>query len=425
MKIFCSGIGGIGLSAYAALQKLNGHDVSGSDRSKTALTEDLESQGISVMFDQSGAAMPEDTELLVYSEALPVDAPERMKAKQLGIRSLSYPAAVGELSKGYKLIAICGSHGKSSTTGMAARLLLEAGIDPTIIIGTKIRELNGRNWHKGSSGVFLLEACEYRRSFLNYHPEVILLTNADGDHFDYFKSMEDYHHAFEEFVKKLPEGGAMIYHGGDQDSSTIASKSHATQLDADDQELIELKTPGLHMRKNAQLVLALAKHLGIDSAKAKSIVSGYAGSWRRLEIKGETTNGITVIDDYAHHPVEIRASLAALKEAYAEKRIVVAFQPHTHDRTLKLYKEFLESFTDADLVLVPNVYDARHDTETVMVDIEKFCSDLQSSSGHEVRYTKDLATTEQLLKNEILKEGDILVCMGAGDITNLAQKMIA
>ncbi len=191
MKIYCSGIGGIGLSAYAALQKLAGHTVFGSDRSESALLDDLRSQGIGIVLDQSGAAVPKDCDLFVYSEAIPESSPERQKAKEYGSMQKSYPAAVGDLSRGSRLICICGTHGKSSTTAMAARLLIETGKDPTVVVGTKLKELGGRNWRRGKSDIFLLETCEYRNSFHQYSPRIILMTNCDGDHFDVYKDTDD------------------------------------------------------------------------------------------------------------------------------------------------------------------------------------------------------------------------------------------
>ncbi len=425
MKIFCSGIGGIGLSAYASLRKAAGDKVTGSDRSDSALLADLRSQGITVILDQSGAGLPSDLDLFVYSEAIPPDAPERRKAAELGIRSQSYPEALGDLSKNHSpLIAVCGTHGKSSTTGMAARLLMHSGREPTVVVGTKLKELQGRNWRTGRpDGTFLLEACEYRNSFHQYSPSVILMTNCDGDHFDFYRSMEDYHASFVAFIHRLPKDGILITHLSDPDCKSIAERVGRTVIDADTQPLIGLQTPGKHMQQNAQLVLALAGHLKIPAAQAQAAVAGYSGSWRRLELKGSFRD-IPVIDDYAHHPREIRATLEALVTQYPERRIVCAFQPHTHDRTLKLYDDFVSSFRGIDTVIVPDIYEARKDIETERVDMPRFLRDVENGSGVKCIDGSSLKETGRMLREEILKPGDVLVCMGAGDITNLAAEMV-
>jgi len=422
VKIYCSGIGGIGLSAYAALRRLEGNEVLGSDRSPSALLDDLASQGIGIALDQNGSHVPADTDLFVYSEAIPPTAPERVRAAELDIRQLSYPAALGEFSSGYRVIAVAGTHGKSSTTAMAARLLLAAELDPTIVVGTKVPELDGRNWRKGGSDIFLLEACEYRKSFHHYRPQEILLTNADGDHFDFYKDKEEYQNAFIEFAKFLPADGTLITHEKDPDCAKIVKASGAQSMDADSFPLIALNTPGLHMRQNAQLVLALGDVLGIDRKFSVETLAGFSGSWRRMEQKGIYGDGIPVIDDYAHHPIEIRATLAAIREQYPKGRIVCVFQPHTHDRTKKLQKDFVVSFKNANLVIVPNIYDARKEVDFVTVDVAKLVSEITRKSGVEAMDGHSLSETEQLLPT-ILKHGDILVCMGAGDITSLAEKM--
>ncbi len=424
MKIYCSGIGGIGLSAYAALQAKRGASVYGSDRKDSALLQDLRSQGVTVFLTQEAANIPSDIDLFVYSEAIPADAPERVRAKELGVPMHSYFHALGELSKGAKVIAVCGTHGKSSTTAMVARLLIEAGLDPTVIVGTKVRELDGRNWRHGQSDLFVLEACEYRRSFHYLSPSYVLMTNVDGDHFDAYASLEEYQEAFVKFLKSLPADGKVFTHGNDPECVKVASKSGKIMVNADTQPLVELATPGLHMRQNAQLVLALAEELGIPSDKARTIVSGFVGTWRRMEVKGEW-NGVTVIDDYGHHPKEIRATLSAMREAYPERRIVVAFQPHTHDRTIKLYDEFLPAFKDANMVVVADVYNARNDIETAVTDVFKLIEDIERESKVKVLRGNSLKDTEKLLRENILHPGDVLVCMGAGDITDLATKIIA
>ncbi len=424
MKIFCSGIGGIGLSAYAALQKAAGHEVYGSDRNDSALIKDLQSQGIIIVLKQDGSALPDNLDLFVYSEAVPVDAPERTLAAQRGVRSLSYFHALGELTKDYTLIAVCGTHGKSSTTAMTARMLIECGKDPSVVVGTKVPELNGRNFRIGKSKLFLVEACEYRRSFHFLSPDIVLMTNVDGDHFDAYADVDEYQKAFVDFLKLLPEEGRIITHGKNEDCRRVADASGRHMVDADSFMAPTMKVPGRHMQENARLALGLAEELGISEHDARVALGGFSGTWRRMEVKGTILNDVIVVDDYAHHPVEIRATLQAMREAYPDRRIVVAFQPHTHDRTIKLYDAFATAFTDADVVIVPGVYNARNDIEHGTVDVPKLVKDIAKGSSVEALDGHSLDETQKTLTQELLHPHDLLVCMGAGDITQLAQRLV-
>lgn len=397
-----------------------GHTVAGSDRSESALTKYLNENGISVSYVQDGSAIPEDTELFVYSEAIPEDAPERVKAKKMKIKQQTYFEALGELTRDKQLIAICGTHGKSSTTAMATKVLIDAGLDPSVVVGTKMFELDGKNWRKGESDVWIVEACEYRKSFLHLDPKIIILTNVDGDHFDAFKNIKTYEDAFKEFFAKLPEDGIIITHASDTEAKKVAEATKRKVIDADKEPLPTLRTPGLHMRHNGQLVLALAKHLKIETKTAMNALSTYHGSWRRMEEKGIILDDVELVDDYAHHPVEISATLNALKEAHSDRRIVCVFQPHTHDRTLTLWKEFAKSFVDADLVIIADVYDARPDTEHDRVDMKKFVRDIEKNSGKKTLEGYSLEETLGLLKKE-LKPHDLLVIMGAGTVSCLSE----
>lgn len=421
MKIYCSGIGGIGLSAYAALQNAQGHTVQGSDRALSVLTEDLTSQGIEVFVAQDGTHVPSDADVFVYSEAIPEDAPERIKAKQYGIRQISYFAALGEISKDYTVIAICGTHGKSTTTAMAAQVLIDAGKDPTVVVGTKVPQLGGRNWRKGDSDIFLLEACEYRGSFLNLHPNIILMTNVDGDHFDAFDSLEDYQNAYREFIDRLPDDGVVITHMNDTECKRIINSQIPTPnshiIDADQLPLPKLSVPGVHMQQNAQLVIALANHLDIS---AEDSLKNFSGTWRRFEILGTTDQDVTVVDDYAHHPVEIAATIASAREKFPGRRIVCLFQPHTHDRTIQFYNDFLIAFNAADLVVTTDIYDARPDIEKEMVDINQFTADIHAESV----YGGSLTEAKNELCCNILQQNDVLVVMGAGDVTQVANQLL-
>ncbi len=419
MKIFCSGIGGIGLSAYASHMHARGHDVSGSDRSESELTKKLSAAGIRVSYTQDGSALSGDTDLLIYSEAIPTDAPERSKARKLNILQKSYFEALGELTRGTKLIAVCGTHGKSSTTAMLAKVCIDNGFDPSVVVGTKMFELDGANWRKGESNLWIVEACEYRKSFLHLSPDTILMTNVDGDHFDAFESVDAYTDAFIEFLHRMPEAGTLILHGKDGASAAVAKSAGRAFLDADEMPFVSLATPGKHMQQNAQLVLAVAERLGIDHKAVIESIKTYRGSWRRMEEKGSTAKNVSIIDDYGHHPVEIRATLQAIKEKYVGRRLVCVFQPHTHDRTLTLWDEFTSAFSDASVVVIADVYDARPDTERDSVDMQKFVKDIETHSQTKVHAGHTLEETLSLLK-KLLQPNDLLLIMGAGNIGTLA-----
>lgn len=423
MNIFCSGIGGIGLSAYACHMCARGHNLWGSDKNDSALVADLRKQGIQVSLKQDGSALPAQLDLLVYSEAIPATAPERELAKQRGIRQISYFAALGEMTAGQRLIAVCGTHGKSSTTAMTARMLMELGLDPNVVVGTKLRELDGRNWRKSANDLWVAEACEYRKSFHYLQPSIILLTNADGDHYDAYADIAEYESAFVDFIKLLPEDGVVIAHGADAQVRSIVERAGRKLIDADTQPLLTLATPGMHMRKNAQLSLALAAVWKLDVERAQRALSGYSGSWRRMEVKGRTATGATVIDDYGHHPVEIRATLQGAKEAYPARRIVAVFQPHTNNRTLALWNEFAASFTDAAEVVVLPVYDARPDRDAQLADTAALAAAITSSSGVPCRVVESLSAAEALLNQTVLKQDDVAVVLGAGDSTALAGRL--
>ncbi len=423
MKIYCSGIGGIGLSAYAAMQMQNGHEVWGSDRSDSWLVQDLKSQGAHITTNQDGSFVPSDCDLFVYSEAVPPDAPERIRARDFGIPMQSYFHALGQLTQDSMLIAVCGTHGKSSTTSMIAKMLIDAGKDPSVIVGTRVKELNGRNWRKGASDVFVVEACEYRKSFHYLSPDIVLMTNVDGDHFDAFADIDEYRSAFITFIKRLPQEGLVIIHGSDGDSSAVATFAERPVINADTQPLIALGVPGEHMRQNAQLALALADHLNIDRSVAQESLKTFSGTWRRMEVKGETVNGVIVVDDYAHHPIEIAATLQAMREAYPGRRIVCVFQPHTHDRTFKLYDGFTTAFTGADVVVIPDVYNARSDIETGAVDVDAFVNDIAAGSRTTCINGHGLDATKQELQR-IVTNGDVVILMGAGNVGSLADYLL-
>lgn len=423
MKIYCSGIGGIGLSAYAAHQLERGHEVYGSDKSESLTLEQLRTQGAHIFLEQDGSHVPSDCDLFVYSEAVPADSPERIRAREFGIPMQSYFHALGELTQDFFVIAVCGTHGKSSTTGMISKMLIDAGKDPSVVIGTRMKELDGKNWRKGASNLFVVEACEYRKSFHYLSPDIVVMTTVDGDHFDAFASLEEYQAAFVTFLKRLPQDGPVVLHAQDADCLAVGVAAERTIIDADIQEDVAVGVPGAHMRQNAKLALAVGEHLGIQRELLAQSLQGFRGTWRRMEPKGEMSSGAIVIDDYAHHPVEIRATLQAMREQYPQRKIICVFQPHTHDRTLKLYEAFTQAFSDADLVVIPNVYVARKDIETATVDMAHFVHDIARNSAVDCIDGRGLQETATFLQDRTAK-GDVIITMGAGDIAGLPALLV-
>jgi UDP-N-acetylmuramate--alanine ligase len=426
MKIFCIGIGGIGVSAYAYLQQANGHTIVGSDATKSQITEEIHKQGITVYTEHTTNNIDTFYDLVVYSAAVPQTNPERMQATALGIRQLSYFEAVGELINDTYVIAICGTHGKSSTTAMIAQVLTEANKDPTVIVGTKVPFLQGTNWRKGSSGITVIEACEFNRSFLHIRPNVILLLNADGDHFDTYKNQAAYEAVFTEFIQLLPSDGILITHMDDATCERIAVHSGKNVLNADVYPLPHLQIPGLHMQKNAQVVVALEQVLpALPIVDIQASLLRYSGCWRRLEYKGTTMHSIPVIDDYGHHPVEITANIEAMRQAYPLQRLVLVFQPHTHQRTIDLYTDFTTCFSQADVVCIVNTYDVRRSNNAPIILEAEFCKDIERCSHVQTLCTGSLEETATMLRTQLLQPNDVLICMGAGNITNLAAEMVA
>lgn len=429
MKIFCSGIGGIGVSAYAAFQRAAGHEVSGTDKAESALLTDLRRQGIKVATSQDGSEVPADADLCVFSEAIPGDSPERRRVQELGIRTLSYFQALGECTRDAFVIAVCGTHGKSTTTSMAARVLVDAGFNPSVIVGTKVPEFSNRNFRVGRNDLFVLEACEYRCSFHFLYPDLVLMTTADGDHFDSFADLDDYHQAFTAFLRRLSEGGMCVTHGSDPDCRAILEQwegfSQGRFVDADTFPTLSLRVPGHHMQENAKLVCGMAQVLEIAQERVVSSLSEFQGTWRRMEEKGEMSSGITVIDDYAHHPREIQATLRAMREKYPGRRLVCVFQPHTHNRTVRFLTDFAQSFSDADFVVVADVYEARREVEGgVKANLPTLVREITRRSSVEAKLGHSLPETEEMLRREVLRPRDLLVCAGAGDITELAERMV-
>ncbi|OIO46338.1 hypothetical protein COU05_01585 [bacterium (Candidatus Gribaldobacteria) CG10_big_fil_rev_8_21_14_0_10_37_21] len=337
MKIHFIGIGGIGVSGLANLYLEKGYFVSGSDKEASEITEPLKKKGAKVFIGHKQNNLAPDVNLVVYSEAVPESNPELKKARKLGIKTLSGAEAMARFARDYFLIAVSGMHGKTTTASMAAKLLTDAGLDPTYIIGTK----NG--YRLGKSKYLIIEADDYKAKLLNYHPDILLLTNIEEEHMDYFKDLSHVLRVFKQYAGQVKQ--LIIANQKDANIKKAMALAKCKKILYSKVDF-KLVVPGDHNQENAAAVIELSKTLKIDLKKAENSLKSYQGTWRRLEEKKINISGhkIVVINDYAHHPTEIKASCQALKEKYPKENILLLFQPHQYQRTYYLFDNFVETF---------------------------------------------------------------------------------
>ena len=421
MKIHLIGIGGIGVSALAQYYLSKGHKISGSDLAASEITNFLQNKGIKILTGNKAENVGNDIDLVVHSPAVKADNPEYKGAKELKIKTQSYPEALGELTKEYYTIAVSGAHGKSTTTAMVALILIKAGIDPTVIVGTKLKEFGGSNFRSGKSKFLVIEACEYDSSFLYYLPKIAVITNIDVEHMDYFKTFSNVKKAFKDFIAKLPKGGFLVFNKDDKYPPIIGKKPKFTaigyttrQKEAKKIKSI-LKVPGIHNVQNALAALEVSKILSIPEKIAIKSLSEFTGTWRRFEVKqGKAgTKKITVVSDYGHHPNEISATLKAAREKYPNKRILCVFQPHQHQRTYYLFDEFVKTFRSApiDQIIITDIYDVAG-REVKEINKEISSKKLVKEIDRDVVIYSSLVELEgHIIKN--IKAGDVLIIMGA------------
>jgi|SRR3989344_608873 len=417
MRVHFIGIGGIGVSALAKFYTFNGHQVSGSDDFKQSeIVKDLKKVGARVFLNYraSNVGRPD---LVVYSAAIKADNPERRAALKNGIESLSYAEALGRLTKEYFTIAVSGSHGKSTTTALLSLILIKAGFDPTVIVGTKLTEFKEGNFRAGQSGYLIIEADEWNRSFHNYYPRVIILTNIDKEHLDTYKSFKGIVAGFARYIKNLSSDGFMVANWQDAAIRKISQKSPAQSVwyNRGRFQKHPLLIPGQHNQLNAEAAWTAAKKLGVKKSVANYVFSHYRGAWRRLE----KLNG-GVYTDYAHHPTEIKATLRALKEKYPKRELICIFQPHQQDRLNRLFGEFVGSFEDADRVVVVPLYKAKgreYGEGKNSSDLYEAVS--KQKKADSVFYADKFGDIPKILKS--FQKNAVIVFMSAGDLDNWAR----
>ena len=442
------GIGGISMSGLAEILLEEGFTVSGSDNKESALTDHLSQNGATVFYGQKASNIIDGIDLVVYTAAIHEDNEEFAEAKRRNLPMLSRAELLGQLMTNYKTpVAISGTHGKTTTTSMLSHIALAANLDPTISVGGILKAIEG-NIRVGGPDLFITEACEYTNSFLHFSPKIGIILNVDADHLDFFKDLDDIRNSFHLFAKLLPENGTLVINGDIDKIEEITSDlscrvitfgkeasldysaanityneqgnaSFDVVKDGQNVAHLALAVGGEHNVYNALAAIAVADILGVPAETIQTGLASFHGTDRRFEYKGEV-GGVTIIDDYAHHPTEIRATLTAAKN-YPHKRLVLAFQPHTYSRTKAFLDDFADVLSMADVVVLADIYAAR-EKNTYGISSRDILAKLKEK-GTECYYFPSFEEIEKfLLKNCI--NGDLLITMGAGDIVNVGEHLL-
>ncbi len=449
-KIHFIGIGGCGMRGLASVLLKQQALISGSDVCDSGGIQMLSKLGVRCWVGHNPDELTEPVDYVVISAAVKDTNPELIKLKAMGTRILKYAQMLGLLMDRYDGIAVSGTHGKSTTTAMTAFVLRETGVDPSFVIGANVDQLNGGSG-VGSGSHLIAEACEYDRSFLNLHPQVATILNVEEDHLDYYRDLEEILQTFGTFVSQIRPGGTLIVNGEDVNiakvlnrypdtkAETFGLKPHCLwraenltlcggsyQFDVyHDHQLLgncHLQLPGVHNVYNALAAIAIARHCGVEPQDIFQTLGRFQGAHRRLTLKG-SVNQITILDDYAHHPTEIQASLQAAKERYQPKRLWCIFQPHQHSRTRFLLNDFAHSFSAAEAVIVPDIYFVRDSQAECQLinsgDLVARIAQLGGTACYLPRFDQIL----QYLKCQ-LAAGDLVITMGAGDIWKISDELV-
>ncbi len=413
------------MSSLAQYYFEKGHEISGSDLAESEVTDFLKNKGVKILIGNNAENIKKEVDLIIYSPAVPKDNAELLQAKSYKLKTKSYPEALGELTKNYFTIAVSGSHGKSTATAMLGLALIKAGLDPTVIVGTRLKEFSNSNFRMGGGKYLVIEACEYDGSFLNYSPKIVVVTNVDKEHLDYFKTFANVKKTFKDFIVRLPKDGFLVFNSDDKNLRKISrGKFSAVPYSLGQQEAKKIKKilqiPGRHNVSNALAVLTVARILKIPDNITLESISQYQGSWRRFEII--KTKPYTIVSDYAHHPNEISATLKAAREKYPKQKIWLIFQPHQYQRTFYLFKDFVKVFRQAkiDEIIITDIYDVAGREEQKINQSVNSKKLVKSIGKKYIRYLSILEA-EKFVKENI-KIGEVLVIMGAGDVYKLTDK---
>lgn len=448
-KIHCIGIGGIGLSAIAEILLSRGYEVSGSDMKESAETARLASKGARVFIGHR-AENADEADLLVFSAAVGHDNPEMKRAEERGIPILSRAQMLGLLMQEYEnSIAVSGTHGKTTTTSMVSLILDRAKLEPTILVGGNLAEIGG-NVKVGHSRYFITEACEYMDSFLSLKPKIEIILNIDSDHLDYFKDIDHIVSSFDKFARLVPASGTIIAYDAnpfvnqvirDLDNVVTFGLSencdyYAANIQFNEEGMpafdvchdgqllsrVQLAVPGEHNILNALAAFTCACALGVEPQLTKETLERYHGTQRRFDIVGTTAKGVKIVDDYAHHPTEIKATLSA-SENVPHNKLWCIFQPHTYTRTIALFDEFAEAFEKADKLILAEIYAAR-EKNIYKISSAQLAEKIKETHPHkEVLFMEDFAAIADYVDDQA-QRGDMVITMGAGDIYKVGEMLL-
>ena len=447
--VYFVGIGGISMSGLAEVLHHAGFIVSGSDWKSSDVTKALEAKGISVMYGENASHVTPDIDCAVLTSAVKESNLEFQAIKAMGIPWMTRAELLGQLMQNYPVsIAISGTHGKTTTTSIISEVLMRTKQDPTLSIGGMLKSIGG-NVRIGSGPCFVTEACEYTNSFLSLNPTIGIILNIEEDHLDFFRDLDDIRHSFRLFAERIPADGCLIINADISDYSAItdglsckiityslsdtsadyypgdivynnfgcASFTQHTPVAPD--QTFHLKVPGLHNVSNAMAAIALADYMNISRSITAEALNAFTGTDRRFEYKG-SIGGVTIIDDYAHHPTEITATLTAAKN-YPHRTLWCVFQPHTYTRTKAFMEDFAKALALADKVVLADIYAAR-ETDTLGISSANLQAAIQAL-GKECYYFPSFDEIENFLLESCIKD-DLLITMGAGDVHKIGENLL-
>ena len=448
LHVHFMGIGGISMSGLAEILLKENFTISGSDTKPSALTEHLESLGATVFYPQKASNIIDGIDVVVYTAAIRETNEEYIEAQKQNLPMLTRAELLGQLMKNYKTpIAISGTHGKTTTTSMLSHILLAGEKDPTISVGGILHAIGG-NIRVGNSEVFVTEACEYTNSFLQFFPKISIILNVEEDHMDFFKDIHDIRNSFHRFATLLPEDGSLVINRDIDEMETITKNLNCKVITYSDTQKadysaanisfdemgnasfdlikygifvkrIQLSVAGTHNVSNALSTIAAADLLEIPLETIQAGLLSFTGTDRRFQYKGER-NGFTIIDDYAHHPTEIKATLTSVQN-YPHREVWCIFQPHTYTRTKAFFHEFAEALSLADHVILADIYAAR-ETDTLGMSSKALAEEIRSL-GIDAYYLSSFEEIEKFVLEKCI-HGDVLITMGAGDVVNIGNSLL-